>query len=271
MRRLLETTIVGACVAASMFAFEAPASAQIGGARQLTGAPVAAQAVRARFVWAGTGNRIIWVNQADEVYYHRVHGNRVDMQIRMRGHTVGHAGDPTEYVIPWGRSSILVVTQRGNLYRHQIRAESIGPPEQIPGAPVGTHNQDPVFMFKMGNRLINATRSGEIWAHQIGRVVSPPQRIGAVTLAPSRTVRHAFNIGRRVFIVLDDGSVVSHDIHPSWGRARVVRSATVELGRPATRFVWVMGNRLYAVNEAGTLWAHDISGLLPRRGAPATP
>ena len=71
------------------------ADAQIGPGRQITGPPVASEAVHARFVWGGSGNRIIWVNQADEVYYHRLQGNRVMPHIRMRGHTIGVRGDRT--------------------------------------------------------------------------------------------------------------------------------------------------------------------------------
>ncbi|MBX3272457.1 MAG: hypothetical protein KF729_19515 [Sandaracinaceae bacterium] len=247
-----------------------PASAQIGPPRQITGAPVAAQAVRARFVWGGTNNRILYVNQADEVFFHRVQGNAVQMHIRMRGHTVGHPGDPTEYVIPWGPNHILVVTRAGLLYRHQIRGESIGPPEQIPGSPVGTQGQDPIFMFRLQNRLINVTRQGEIWAHVVSNTVQMPTRIGSVGVQAPRQVRHAFNIGRTVYVIFSDNSVVSHDINPALGQARLISAPNYELGQPATRFVFIMGNRLYAVNEAGTLWAYDITRLLPP-GATAAP
>jgi len=260
----MSLAVVTALVTAPLIA--STAEAQIGPPRQIRGAPVASEAVHARFVWGGTGGRIIWVNQADEVYFNRVQGNTVQRHIRMRGHTVGHAGDPTEYVVPWGSNQILVVTQQGNLYRHRIRAESIGPPEQIPGAPVGTQGQDPVFMFKLRNQLVNVTQQGEIWVHTVGSTVAPPRRIGQVALAAPRQVRHAFNIGRTVYIVFSDSSVVAHDIHPNWGRARVVSARNDELGRPATNFVFVMGNNLYAVNEQGTLWAHNIQRLLPNQG-----
>jgi len=245
------------------------AEAQIGPARQIQGAPVAAEAVHARFIWGGTGNRILWVNQADEVYFNRVNGNSVQMHIRLRGHTVGHAGDPTEYVIPWGTNRILVVTQRGNVYTHTIRGESIGPPEQISGAPVGTQGQDPIYMFRIRGRLVNVTRQGEIWVHRVGNTVSPPTRIGQVALSAPRQVRHAFNIGPTVYVVFNDGGIVAHNIHPNWGRARVIRSGYSDLGRN-TRFVFVMGNRLYATNQTGQLWASDITRLLPAR-TPAAP
>lgn len=259
---------LGACFAISLFA--GVADAQVGPARRMQGAPVAAEAVRARFVFSMSGNRIVFVNQADEVYYHRVNGNHVDMHIRMRGNTVGFRGDPTEYVIPERNDSILVVTQRGNLYRHEIRAESVGPPVQIPGAPVGTQGQDPIFMFMIGNQLINVTQQGEIWSHQIGRTVSPPRRIGRYAIAAPRVVRHVFNIGRRVFIITDQGEVYAHDINPELGRGQLLNSRTLELGQPATRFVFTMGNRLFAVNERGEVWTHDISRLMPQRGqAPA--
>lgn len=242
------------------------AEAQIGPARRISGSPVASEAVHARFVWGDGGNRIIFVNQADEVYYHRVHNNRVDRHIRMRGHTVGHSGDPTEYVVPWGRNEILVVTQRGLLYRHRIRSESVGPAEQINGAPVGTNGQDPIYMFRVRNRLINVTRQGEVWAHVIGRTVQPPQRLGRFAIAAPRTIRHVFHIGRTVYGVSDQGEVYAHDIHPNFGRGRLIRSASNVLGRPATNFVFILGNNLQAVNEQGSLWAHDISRLMPRRG-----
>lgn len=260
-------------MAAAAILLVAPeASAQIGAARQLTGSPVASEAVHARFVWGGTGGRIIWVNQADEVFFQRVTANTVQMHIRLRGHTVGHAGDPTEYVIPWGPAEILVVTQRGNLYRHTIRAESIGPPEQIQGAPVGTQGQDPVFMFRgPGNRLVNATRQGELWVHTVGATVSAPVRIGTVAMGTASVVRHAFAVNQRVYAIFDNGAVVSHDFHPNFGRATVVRTASLELARADTRFVWVNGNRLYATNAQGTLWAHDISALQPARGAAPQP
>lgn len=253
-----------ACLVASMLAGKA--EAQIGPARQIQGPPVAAEAVRARFVWGASGNRIIFVNQADEVYYHRLHGNTVQRHIRMRGHTVGHQGDPTEYVVPWGDNHILVVTQRGLLYRHQIRGESIGPPEQINGAPVGTQGQDPVFMFQVQNQLINVTRQGEVWAHQVGRLVSPPQRLGRVAIATPRTVRHVFNIGRTVYIISDQGEIYRHDVHPNFGQGRLIQSHSLVLGQPATRFVFVLGQGLYAVNERGETWVHDISRLRAGRG-----
>lgn len=257
-------------VCAAITALGGVAEAQVGPAVRIQGAPVAAEAVHARFVFGMSGNRIVFVNQADEVYYHRVRGNHVDMHIRMRGHTVGVRGNPTEYVIPERNDRILVVTQRGDLYRHEIRAESVGPPAQIPGAPVGTQGQDPVFMFMIGNQLINVTRQGEIWSHQITNVVSPPRRIGRYALAAPRTVRHVFNTGRRVYLISDQGEVYAHDIHPELGRGQLLNSRALVLGRPATRFVFPMGNRLYAVNERGELWAHDISRLVRRRrGAPS--
>lgn len=256
---------VALCVVAGV----STAHAQIGPARRIEGAPVASEAVHARFAWGDGGNRIIWVNQADEVYYHRVHNNRVDPHIRMRGHTIGHSGDPTEYVIPWSRNEILVVTGQGNLYRHVIRSESIGPAEQIPGAPVGTQGQDPIFMFRIANRLINVTRQGEIWAHVIGNTVQPPQRLGQVAIAAPRVVRHVWNVGNTVYAVSDQGEVYAHDIHPNFGRGRLIASRSDVLGRPATRFVFILGTNLQAVNEQGTLWAHDIRALLPQRGGAA--
>ena len=245
-----------------------PAEAQqmIGAARAIPGSPVAANAVHARFVWGGTGSRIIVVNQADEVFYHRVHNNRVDREIRMRGHTVGHRGDPTEYVVPWGDSSILVVTQSGLLYRHDIRRETIGPAAQIPGAPVGTQGQDPVFMFRVGPRLINVTSQGEVWAHNVTRTVSPPQRLGRVAIATPQQVRHVFNVGRTVYIISDQGQIYRHDVHPHFGRGTIVQSRyAAELGSPDSRFAFVMGNGLYIVNRQGTLWVRDVSRLLQGR------
>jgi hypothetical protein len=268
---------VVACVTGSLFA--EPAAAQVGPARRVTGAPVAADAVHARFVWGAGGSRIVFVNQADEVYYHRVHGNRVDMHIRMRGHTVGVRGDTTKYVIPWDNNTMLVVTQQGALYRHVIRAESVGPPEPIPGAPVGTAGQDPIFMFRVGSRLVNVTRQGEVWAHEIGQTVMPPVRLGRVAIAAPRVVRHVFNIGRTVYIVSDQGEIYAHDVNPTLGGGRLIRSATLELGHANTHFVFVLGNGLYSVNERGELFVHDITQLVTGRAgvrgqaqqAPPTP
>lgn len=261
---------LGAAFAVTLLA--GAAEAQIGPARRVEGAPVAAEAVHARFVFSMSGNRIVFVNQADEVYYHRVTGNHVDMHIRMRGNTIGRAGDPTEYVIPESNDRILVVTRRGDLFRHEIRAESIGPAAQIPGAPVGTQGQDPVFMFMIGNQLVNVTQQGEIWTHQIGTTVAPPRRIGRYALAAPRVVRHVFNIGRRVYIISDQGEVYAHDIHPELGRGQLINSRTLELGQPATRFVFTMGNRLFGVNERGEVWVHDITRLIPRGAqAPTAP
>lgn len=247
----------------------ASAEAQVGPARRVTGAPVAAEAVRARFVWGASGNRIIFVNQADEVYYHRLQGNRVMPHIRMRGHTVGVRGDATEYVVPWGANQILVVTQQGHLYRHSIRGESIGPPEQITGAPVGTQGQDPRFMFRVNNRLINVTQQGEVWSHQIGRTVMPPVRLGRVAIATPTAVRHVWNIGRTVYVVSDQGQVYAHDVHPDLGRGRLVVSRATEMGRPEVRFLFPLGNTLYAVAQRGELFKRDITRLTRTRGTPA--
>ena len=204
----------------------------------------------------------MYVNEADEVFYHRLQGNRVMPHIRMRGHTIGVRGDRTRYVVPWATNQILVVTGSGSVYRHNIRSESIGPPEQIAGAPVATSAQEPVFMFRVRNRLINVTRQGEIWAHVIGNTVSPPQRIGTHAIASPVQVRHVWNIGPTVFIITDQGAIYAHHVHPNFGRARTIRSSTMELGQPSTRFVFPLGNALFAVNERGEMWKHDISRLI---------
>ena len=264
--------VTAALSAAIILSFAGAADAQVGPSRRVQGAPVAAEAVHARFVWGASGNRIMVVNQADEVYYHRLQGNRVMPHIRMRGHTIGVSGDATEYVVPWGANDILVVTQAGLLYKHHIRGESIGPAERIQGAPVGTQGQDPRYMFRIRNRLINVTQQGEVWAHQIGNTVMPPVRLGSVAIATPTQVRHVWNIGRTVYIVSDQGQVYSHDIHPSFGRGRLVVSRQTLLGRPEIRFLFPLGNRLYAVQDQGALFTHDISRLVPRRrGAAAAP
>lgn len=245
-----------------------PAEAQIGPGRVLPGSPVGTSSVRARFVFA-MGNRIIVINEARELFYHELDGNRVGPATRMRGSTVGYGDEFPRYVIPRGRD-IYVVSQRGELYRQQIRRESISAPQPIPGTPIGTGGQEPLFMFFLGNRLINVTRNGEIFAFPIRTTVLPGQRIGTYQMRPGATTvtpRAAFPLaGRTIYIVFSNGEVVAHDINPNLGRARMIRSGAVEFGRDDIRWIFPQprARRLFGIDAQGQVYVHDISRLIPR-------
>ncbi|MBZ0121254.1 MAG: hypothetical protein K8H88_29935, partial [Sandaracinaceae bacterium] len=257
------------CLAASSVLAQPP-NAFVGAGRRLQGHPVANAAIHARFVFA-IGDKVIVINEAREVWYHhfmargndRAGGAQIGPAIRMRGTTIGVANEGPRYALPWNRD-IVILTPRGELYKHEVRGDNVMPPEAIPGAPVGTGGQEPKFMFMMGNQLVNVTINGEIWVHAITRTVAPGRRIGVYrTTGVPADVRHAFHVGRTVYLVgANNGGVIGYDMAgPALGNGRVVRAGTVDLGRADMRWIFPMetNRHLVAVNQAGEVWVHDIS------------
>jgi hypothetical protein len=275
MRTSEVTRAVGLAVAAVVvvLGLAAPAAAQIPVGRAIPGNPIGTSAIRARFVFA-MGDRIIVINEARELYYHELAGNQVGPATRMRGSTVGYGDEVPRAVVPRGRS-IYVVSQRGELYRQDLRRDTVSAPVPIPGTPIGTGGQESAFMFFIGNRLVNATVNGEIFAYPIRRTVLPAQRIGTYRITGTGTSiqpRFAFPLGgRQIYIVFDNGQIVRHDINPNLGRAVPIATRSQILGRQTCRWVFpnVRARRLYAVDDSGMLYVHDLSRLIPRAEAEA--
>jgi hypothetical protein len=247
------------------------AEAQIGQPVRIPGAVITTDPTQIRWVFALGPERVAYVNAANEVYVHRVANNRIEAFARYGTTTVGVPNNPIDYALAEDENSVIVITQRGDVFRHDMRRNSIGAAAQIPGAPVGTAGQEQVFMFMVGNQLINVTRAGEIWAHEISRgTIQAPRRLGRYAITAPAVPRHAFVIGRTVYVISDQGQIFAHDIHPELGEGRLLNRGRehADLGDPNTRFVFVMGPRLIAINGNGEVWARDVSRLYPRRPIP---
>lgn len=263
-------TITAAVSAACISLFTLAAQAQIGPPVRVGGATVTTDAARVRWVFALGNDRVVTVNNLNEVWVHDIRGNQISPYVRWGTTVLGVQDNPIDYALAENDHSILIVTQRGDVYRHDIRRNNLGVAVQVPGAPVGTAGQEQIFMFMIGNRLINVTRNGEIWAHEVGRSVQAPLRLGRYAITAPRVPRHAFAIGRTVYVISDQGQIFAHNIHPELGEGRLLNQGRehADLGDANTRFVFPLGTRLIAINGNGEVWARDISRLFPRQPLP---
>ena len=259
------SVVAVSCVAAALMVSQAEAQ-RIGPPVQIVGAPVAAEAVPARHVFA-IGSKIYWVNSAGEMYYHLVHQRRVDRHIRLRGNVVAVTGQETRHIFPIGGNRIIIVTNSGELWAMQIRGDVLQPPHRLGGVTI-QDIQNTRFMFPFGNRFIVINNAGDMWSYRVGRdTISPPMLIGGHTRPQAGYVpQFVFPYQGMIFVVAQNGEVWGWNPRGGRGHGRRMTGHGFTM-RPDGRWLVQMNDRVYVIDARGALFSHALIGFRPPTGA----
>ena len=163
------------------------------------------------------------------------------------------------FVVTMG-NRIIVTTQSGATFGHDISGKNIGPAFQFTGAKVGFNPQDR-FVVTIGNRIIVTTQSGATFGHDIsGKNIGPAFQFTGAKVGFNPQDRFVVTIGNRIIVTTQSGATFGHDISgKNIGPAFQFTGAKVGFN-PQDRFVVTIGNRIIVTTQSGATFGHDISG-----------
>jgi hypothetical protein len=135
-------------------------------ARQLQGPKVAANPQDRRVLI--TGNRILVITDAGDVYAHRIDGDRVLDAVKLSGPKVA-ANPQDKWVLMYG-AELVVITAAGEVFQHALRDDTIREAIKLDAPPVAAQSvdrwvlaPDPSLMEDLG--LLVVTSDGRVFSH----------------------------------------------------------------------------------------------------------
>ena len=163
--------------------------------------------------------RILVITQDGQVFAHDVpdfmfidsaRHHTVDPARQLSGPPVA-ANQQDKYVFPTARG-LMVITQDGEVFGHDITADGIGPSFKYGGDTVAARPGDK-WVLVLRENLIVITESGEVFCHPTTRdevkpafpVAGPP---GGVATNPAD--RYVFGTGNAIFVITTNGDVFAH-------------------------------------------------------------
>ncbi len=154
-------------------------SRNIGPAFQFTGAKVAFNAVD-RFVTTA-GKTLIVCTQNGDVFGHEVSGRNIGPGFKFTGSKAAfNAGDRFVVTIASrlsGHHTLIVCTQNGDVFGHDIAGRNIGPPFKFTGSRMAFNPEDR-FVVTVGNTIIVTTQGGPAFGADVsGRIIGPVFRL----------------------------------------------------------------------------------------------
>ncbi|MGW2014390.1 hypothetical protein, partial [Streptomyces sp. NPDC001927] len=178
------------------------------------------------------------------------------------GSNVAFNGPIDRFVVTMG-NRIIVTTQDGGVFGHDINGNTVGPAFKFGGSNVAFNGPIDRFVVTMGNRIIVITKDGGVFGHDInGNTVGPPFAFGGSKVAFNGAFdRFVVTMGNRIMVITQDGGVFGHDINGTTvGPPFAFGGSKVAFNGAFDRFVVTTGNRIIVTTQDGGAWAHDING-----------
>ena len=135
----------------------------------------------------------------------------------------GLFGGPDDQFVVASESTIAVVTKSGDFWPRQATDTTISQPSHPSGSLFGCPNTKYVLYDVSCNTVYIVNTNGEVWSHNISTTNGVPTTVGG---------------GNRL-------------------------NAPSPFGAPNDKYVVFDGQRIFVVNTAGEVWAHDLSSSKP--------
>ncbi|MET9343196.1 hypothetical protein [Nonomuraea sp. NPDC003804] len=160
---------------------------------------------------------------------------------------------------------IIVITESGDVWGHDLQGNAIGPGFKFDGAKVAFNGPVDRFVVTKDDRIFVITESGDVWGHEIaGRTIGPGFKFDGARVAFNGPVdRFVVTSGlkndNRMFVITESGDVWSHEI-----TGRTIKpgikcgGAKVAFNGPVDRFVATLGSRMFVITESGDVWCHEV-------------
>ncbi|MFF5369691.1 hypothetical protein, partial [Streptomyces sp. NPDC013187] len=130
------------------------------------------------------------------------------------GSKVAFNGSVDRFVVTMG-NRIIVITQNGGVFGHDINGNTVGPAFAFGGSKVAFNGSVDRFVVTMGNRIIVITQNGGVFGHDInGNTVGLAFAFGGSKVAVNGTFdRFVVTTGNRIIVTTQDGGVWAHDVN----------------------------------------------------------
>jgi len=155
---------------------------------------------------------------------------------------------------------IVVTTQSGNVFGHDVLNHRVGEAFQFSGAKAAFNPQDR-FVVTMGNRLIVTTQSGDVFGHDVsGRNIGPAFKFSGAKAAFNPQDRFVVTMGNKLIVTTQSGDVFGHEISGTNIGPAFKFSGSKAAFNKTDRFVVTIGNMLLVTTPGGDVFGHDVTG-----------
>ncbi len=173
------------------------------------------------------------------------------------------AANPKDRWVLTLANRILVITNDGSVFAHDIAGHTVGVPYQLDGGQRVAANPQDKWVLTLGNRILVITTDGSVFAHDIaGHTVGIPYQLdGGQRVAANPQDKWVLTLGDRILVITADGSVFAHDIAGhTVGIPYQLDGGQRVAANPQDKWVLALGNRILVITADGSVFAHDITG-----------
>ena len=156
---------------------------------------------------------------------------------------------------------IVVTTQDGSVFGHDVSGHRSGEAFQFTGSKAAFNSQDR-FVVTIGNTLIVTTQNGDVFGHDVsGRDIGPPFKFSGSKAAFNPQDRFVVTIGNTLIVTTQNGDVFGHDVSGrDIGPPFKFSGSKAAFNPQQDRFVVTIGNTLIVTTQNGDVFGHDVSG-----------
>jgi cytochrome c551/c552 len=192
----------------------------------------------------------------------RLYGQpQIGQAFKLGGSGVAFNGPRDRFVVTMG-NRIIVTTQDGGVFGHDVSGNAVAPAFKLGGSPVAFNGAQDRFLLTMGDRMIVITQSGDVFGHDVARgTVGPAFKFEGSRVAYNGSLdRFVVTMAKRLIVITQSGDVFGHDVTGNRiGPAFKFAGSRVAFN-PGDRFVVTTGNRLIVITQSGETFGHDVTG-----------
>jgi hypothetical protein len=121
------------------------------------------------------------------------------------------AFNPGDHFVLTMGNRILVITNDGRVFGHDVNGSIIGEAFELDGPPVAFNPGDH-FVLTMGNRILVITNDGRVFGHDVnGSIIGEAFELDGPPVAFNLGDHFVLTMGNRILVITNDGRVFGHD------------------------------------------------------------
>ena len=165
---------------------------------------------------------------------------------------------------------LVVVTEDGRAFAHEIGGNTIGISRQLDGPTVAGNPSDR-WMVTMGQRILVIVNDGRVFAHDVSDTsVSVASAIAGPRVAANVSDGWVVTMNDRILVIPKDGRVFAHGVtHHSVDQAHQIPASPVA-ANPSDKWVVTMGEDILVIQKDGRVFAHHVGQESIATGKPLT-
>jgi hypothetical protein len=175
------------------------------------------------------------------------------------------AANPQDKWVLTVANRILVITNDGSVFAHDITGHTVGIPYQLEGGQRVAANPQDKWVLTLGNRILIITADGSVFAHDItGHKVGIPYQLGGgQRVAANPQDKWVLTLGNRILVITAEGLVFAHDINANTVGIPFQLNAPRVAANRQDHFVVALMNSVLVITDDGSVFGHAIDESAP--------